>query len=275
MPADERITHWRALLAEEVTGWDFSAQPGVDQDAPPWNYAQIARHHLQMSHRALDLGTGGGELLASFEGILPDLTVATEGWTPNVPVARERLAPLGIEVHEHDGESGAPLPFDDDAFDLVLASHSAYEAAEVARVLAPDGVFVTQQVGGEDLVDITEALGGHAPYPEVTLMDCERGLVRAGFAIERADTFTGQYRFEDLDALLAYLARVPWMIPEGFDVGTDAPRLRRLEQQAAHGGLTGVLSRFLLVARAPAAGDPGRTRLRSLADQPAPEVPEV
>jgi hypothetical protein len=45
----------------------------------------------------LDLDTGGGELLAA-SAPLPRRTIATEGWAPNVPVARDRLSPLGVEV---------------------------------------------------------------------------------------------------------------------------------------------------------------------------------
>lgn len=275
MATPEDIRHWRSLLEEATDGWDFSGHTDVEQDTEPWDYAQIARHHLQVSHRALDLGTGGGELLASFGEDLPETVAATEGWAPNLPVATERLEPLGIEVHEHDSEAGQPLPFPDDAFDLVLARHEAYDPREVARVLAPDGVLVTQQVSGEDLADITAALGGTAPYPEVSLIEFERALVRAGMTVERADTFTGEYRFADLDALLRLLARLPWMLPEGFDASRDAERLDALRRRARDGALTGVLSRFLLVARAPAATDHGRLDHALLRDDAAPEVPRV
>jgi len=35
------------------------------------------------------------------------------------------------------------LPFRDGAFALVIDRHEAFNAREVARVLAPDGVFIT------------------------------------------------------------------------------------------------------------------------------------
>lgn len=214
-------------------------------------------------------------MLASFGEDLPQTVAATEGWAPNLPVAAERLEPLGITVHEHDSESGEPLPFPDDSFDLVLARHESYDPAEVARVLGPDGVLVTQQVGGEDLADITEALGGTAPYPEVTLVEFERALVCAGMTVERADTFTGAYRFRDLEALLRFLARIPWMLPEGFDPVRDAARLEELRRRADVGELTGVLSRFLLVARTPSPTDHGRLDHTRLLDEDNREVREV
>jgi hypothetical protein len=65
----------------------------------------------------LDIDTGGGEVLASLQP-LPATTVATEGWEPNLPVARDRLAPFGVDVRRHDGTD--PLPARDGEFDLVL-----------------------------------------------------------------------------------------------------------------------------------------------------------
>ena len=46
---------------------------------------------------ALDIETGGGEVLATVARP-PALLVATEGWRPNVEVARARLRPLGVQV---------------------------------------------------------------------------------------------------------------------------------------------------------------------------------
>ena len=45
----------------------------------------------------LDMGTGGGEFLFSLHP-LPKTVYATEGYKPNVPIARQRLEPLGVKV---------------------------------------------------------------------------------------------------------------------------------------------------------------------------------
>jgi SAM-dependent methyltransferase len=89
------------------------------------------------------MDTGGGERLAAIVGPHGVRGVATEEWAPNVPVARARLAPLGIDIVR--GASSA-LPFSDACFDLVLNRHGALNAVEVDRVLRPGGWFVTQQV---------------------------------------------------------------------------------------------------------------------------------
>lgn len=63
---------------------------------PPWDFAAIVDAHSRASPDLLDLGTGGGEWLSRLP-YRPTRTVVTEGWVPNVSVARTRLEPLGID----------------------------------------------------------------------------------------------------------------------------------------------------------------------------------
>jgi len=128
-----------------VPGWDFGWLAGraVGSD-PTWSYPRLARAALDRSIRVLDIDTGGGELLASLTP-LPPHTVATESWPPNLPVARERLLPLGVQVLPAPPD--APLPVPDNAVDLVLSRHGRISPAEVHRILVPGGTLLTQQVG--------------------------------------------------------------------------------------------------------------------------------
>lgn len=150
-----------SLLAEAEThaveGWDFSwlGDRAVTQP-PPWDFAQIVARHAQRAPDLLDLGTGGGGWLASLRS-RPARAVAPEAWPPNVEVARRRLEPLGVEVmsvasapdnrDQPPGFDSRVLPFDDASFSLVVSRHESYLAADVARILRPVGVFLTQQMG--------------------------------------------------------------------------------------------------------------------------------
>ncbi|TDC76560.1 class I SAM-dependent methyltransferase [Streptomyces hainanensis] len=126
------------------------------------SHPELARARVAAADRLLDVDTGGGELLASL-GPLPRHSWATEGWPPNVAVARERLEPLGVTVLPTPGSEALPLP--DASVDVVLNRHGRLAAREVARVLRPGGVLLTQQVGSDDRAELNAALGAPPARP--------------------------------------------------------------------------------------------------------------
>ena len=104
-----------------IKGWDFSWLEGRAKEArPSWGYSRLAADRLATVSSALDIDTGGGELLARI-GKLPPTMVATESWPPNVAVAKERLARIGVRLVETSTEP--TLPFESASFDLVLNRH--------------------------------------------------------------------------------------------------------------------------------------------------------
>ncbi|ASO18797.1 SAM-dependent methyltransferase [Actinoalloteichus hoggarensis] len=249
-----------ALISEGLTtpfeGWDFGALAGrlpVGEEALPWRYADLAREHLAAAGSLLDLGTGGGELLTSL-GPLPARTAATEGHPPNVPVARRRLAPLGVMVADVSKGEPDTLPYPDASFDLVLSRHESYEPEEVRRVLVPGGVFLTQQVGGRDLAEVNAALGaGPHTYREWCLAAAEAELSGSGFEITRRGEAAVPGTIDDVGALVLFLRITPWHVPD-FDVVRYDDRLRALHARLRQGRPLRVHShRFMLTARTPAA----------------------
>ncbi|HEU5418719.1 MAG TPA: methyltransferase domain-containing protein [Streptosporangiaceae bacterium] len=254
-------------LAAPMTGWDFSFLRGRSATTPlPWDYGSVVAD-LADGQPLLDLGTGGGEVLAALPA-RPGRTVAAEGWAPNVPVAGRRLRPLGIPVihylsaPENPGQdlaagpatAGLPdrLPFRDATFGLVLSRHESFRASEVARVLAPGGHFITQQVDLHDSDDYRAALGLAAdPAPDESWLAAARQQVRAaGLAEIRAERAVQQASYSDIGALAWYLLQaVPWIVPEGL--AGCRPALHRLHEQMREAPFTARAYRFLLVAQKP------------------------
>lgn len=236
-----------------VVGWDFSWAAGRIVPSPlPWDFAALAAGALQAATAALDMGTGGGEFLNWFTD-LPVQMVATESWAPNVPVAARRLAQRGVTVIRtagavdnavQGGDPGDRLPFRAAAFDLVLNRHESFDAAEVARVLAPGGRFLTQQAGsGWD--QFHALLGLDVPARPAFDLDLLVGqAVRGGLAVEDAQVGREAVRFADIGALAWYLRMVPWAVP-GFDIATH----RQALEAAAGRELVVYQERFLLSAR--------------------------
>ncbi|MEV4085193.1 SAM-dependent methyltransferase, partial [Nonomuraea fuscirosea] len=71
--------------AEQVSvdGWDFSWLDGrATEERPSWGYSRLIGERMAGARAALDIQTGGGEILAGLPS-LPPVTVATEGWPPN------------------------------------------------------------------------------------------------------------------------------------------------------------------------------------------------
>ena len=230
--------------AEErpLYGWDLTYD-GRMRHAAPWDFEAIVDEHLGRSPNLLDMGTGGGEWL-SRRPFPKGRTIATEGWPPNVPVARARLAPLGAEVV---AVVGAPdnvdqattaclpaLPFAAAAFHLITNRHESFVAAEVARVLAPGGVFLTQQIAS-DLGAPFRTLLGAPPGPRApswTLAEAVRQVRADGLEIAGCAEGAAILTFADVGALAWYLSRVPWVMPE-FSISRHRARLQALHDGQA------------------------------------------
>ena len=107
--------------AVDVSGWDFSWLDGrATEERPGWGYARLLATTLAQVDSALDLQTGGGEVLDAAPQ-LPARMAVTEGWPPKARAARERLEPRGVQVAEIGVEG--PLPWPDDRFALVSSRH--------------------------------------------------------------------------------------------------------------------------------------------------------
>jgi len=238
------------LIAEAehqpFSGWDFSYLAGRRHDGPiSWDYADLLRPKLDAVTAVLDMGTGGGELLARLVP-LPARSVATEGYAPNVEVARARLAPLGVEVVRYGaardnaymspGEGLGTLPFPDESFPLVIDRHESYYAADVFRILTPGGRFVTQQVGGEYMDGLNQALGAPPGYSHKWNLEfAVRQLEEAGFTIDEQREEFPEIVFTDIGAVAYYLKAVPWQI-EGFTIQGYRDRLATLHRRIERDG---------------------------------------
>lgn len=217
-----------------MQGWDFSVLDGrLESDDPAWDFDTDCLDTLRTARRVLDLGTGGGERVLRLLSQLtdsprPHLT-ATEAWEPNVPVARKNLATIGVEVVEYDADAGDTLPFDDDSLDLVMCRHETLDPSEVARALAPGGVLLSQQVDGRDAQELRDWFGGDQQYPNMRL-DVEREAVaRAGLVVDVAEEWAGSMEFADLEALMTYMALVPWDVPS-FRIDDHPETLQELDR---------------------------------------------
>ncbi len=238
-----------AASSAPTEGWDFSFLAGRIGGSPlPWNYVELAQAAATEARAVLDIDTGGEETLGEVLGGIPDsidssrTVVATEPYPPNLPVAAERLGPLGVDVRAQIDI----LPVEDDFADLVLNRHGALDAAEVARVLRPGGRLLTQQIGPENDAELNAALSAPPPGGGTSAAALVENLQSVGLVVDEAQTATIEITFSDIGAVVYQLRMVAWQIPD-FDVGTYGGRLRALDARIRRDGPLSVRSRRVLV----------------------------
>jgi SAM-dependent methyltransferase len=240
-------------LAKSFSGWDFSyLNDRMVSEQLPWEYESCLRRKLNIARSMLDMGTGGGELLASLSP-LPSLCVASESYPPNVTVAYNRLRPLGAAVVMVQLGEGL-LPFRNNTFDLISNRHESFIAAEVFRLLKKGGYFITQQVGGRDNIELNEFIQEEASleYASWNLNTALNQLQSAGFEILDYKEAFPRTVFKDIGAVVFYLKIITWQIAD-FSVERYFSRLFEMHQMIqGQGQFITHSHRFFLLAGKPA-----------------------
>ena len=224
-----------------VPGQD-AQPPGIDGQAEgePVLQGEVGDDRLP----GLGAGKGDGRGLAPqvvFEAVV------------HLALARERLGPLGVEVVQAIEGLERPMAFPDGAFGLVINRHTGYNVREVERVLRPGGVFLTQQVDGLSLADLTAAFGDEPPWPFFNLAFALERVAETSLVVDEAREWEGVTTFGDVGALVYFVKAIPWLVPSGFGVATHAEHLLRLQRRLeAEGQLTFATKRLMLRAHRPA-----------------------
>lgn len=231
---EQLIAAWEAEEEKPFSGWDFSHLNGrMIEEQPPWSYVRRAGELLQSARSALDMGTGGGERLLELRAQWPPVLVATEDYPPNVFLCARRLSPGAAVTVARLGATDA-LPFAGVAFDVVLNRHSGINPPEVARVLAPSGVFYTQQIHGLWALDLLSFFGAVPQWPDATPQKYVPMLEAAGLGVTHVEEWSGRLQFTDVGAIVYYLKAIPWLVP-GFSVERYLDDLLRLQARLDRG----------------------------------------
>lgn len=243
-----------AGASADVSGWDFSWLDGrATEERPAWGYALQLADRLSRASASLDIQTGGGEVLAEAE-IFPTTAVATESWSPNVLKATRLLHSRGVVVVADPDEP--PLPFADEAFDLVTSRHPAtIWWDEIARVLRPEGSYFAQHVGPASAFELIEFFLGPQPEARRGRHPKDEAAAAEAAGLEIVDLQTARLRIEiyDVAAVVYLLRKVVWWVP-GFTVEKYWNRLRDIHDLIQQDGpFIAHSTRHLIEARKSAA----------------------
>lgn len=240
---EEKIAH--------IHGWDFSHIDGryCEEEDLPWDYKETILKYVRPKMKVLDIDTGGGEFLLSLGHPYENLA-ATENYPPNVELCKRELLPLGIDFKQASGNGR--LPYDDNSFDMVINRHGDFNPKEIGRVLKPNGLFITQQVGADNDRELVELLLNEVPpipFPNQYLSIAKAAFREAGFRIEEADEAYRPIKFFDVGALVWFARIIEWEFP-GFSVESCLENLYKAQALLEkEGAIEGKIHRFFLVTR--------------------------
>jgi SAM-dependent methyltransferase len=215
----------------EPRGWDFSRVRDA-RDPVPWDYADVLRRYLNSQDRVLDIGTGGGEQFLALAQEFGE-GVGIDADPGRLRTARENRPPSLAGRVSFELMDARELHFGDGSFDVVLNRHTSVYPDEIARVLRPGGVFITQQVGPGNTRNIC-ALFGCGPggtyeqEPDQDLATWVEAFEALGCAILARAEYDVGYYFLDLESLVFWHKAIP--IPEDFAIETHGRQVIQMVQ---------------------------------------------
>ena len=235
----------------ERDGWDFSRVREA-REPVPWNYIEVVRRYLEPEHRVLDIGTGGGECFLAFAphfgtgvGIDLDLKI--------IETARRNTSQTLQDDVSFRVMDGVALDFPDDTFDVVLNRHAPVFVEEIVRVLRPEGVFITQQVGPNNTCNLCEVFGcrpggEYEDDPSQRPSVLEEVFCRHGCEIVCRAEYDVRSWFLDIESFIFWLKAVPF--PEDFDIERHGREVEEiLERFSTPRGIETNEQRSLLITK--------------------------
>lgn len=143
-------------------GWDFSQVKSVTEGIN-WELFTEVRGLCTKAGMLLDIGTGGGEsVLPIADHVLQLVGIdASASMICTAQANLEAAQKANVRFMQMNAEQ---LMFPDRYFDIITCRHSEFSAAEVARVLTDDGVFLTQQISEGNKLNLKQAFGRGQAY---------------------------------------------------------------------------------------------------------------
>ena len=133
----------------------------------------------------------------------------------------------------------------------MINRHGSFDPVEVHRLLKPEGLFITQQVGGKNDRDLVEMVLPDVPVP---VTDLELSIQRmkfekSGFEIIRAEEVFKPIRFFDIGAFVWFAHIIEWEFM-GFSVDKCFDKLLKMQEVIDKDGFVeGTIHRYLIVAK--------------------------
>ncbi|AJS60488.1 class I SAM-dependent methyltransferase [Paenibacillus sp. IHBB 10380] len=233
-----------------INGWDFSQLQCISEGLK-WHFFNEVSQRCNKYDLLLDIGTGGGEALLSITDSAL-LLVGIDHSTGMITTANNNLMKSHITNVRFIHMDAEKLDFPDHFFNIVSCQHSHFDATEIARVLTPDGIFLTQQVSEQDKFNLKQAFGrGQAWGTEAGTLQRKyiTDLQKAGFTdIQFLECNVVEY-YPSVEDLVFLLSHTP-IIPNFGEYDNDFDVLEQfITDQRTPAGIKTNSERFMIIAK--------------------------
>ena len=160
----------------------------------------MVRDLLGGTEKVLDVGTVGGEKLVQLADAFGSAT-GIDIDPEMVETARQNLPVELLGRIDFRNGTARSTGMQDSSVEVVLNRHSVVDVPEIARVLRPGGLFISQHVGERNLAAVVSPFGGQKfdgdQHPEIV----RDSFLSNGFKVERFEEYDVDYEFLDLESL--------------------------------------------------------------------------
>ncbi|MEI4803857.1 class I SAM-dependent methyltransferase [Bacillus sp. FJAT-51639] len=232
-----------------LNGWDFSKLKYVTEGAT-WDFYEEVIGRCKPSDVLLDIGTGGGENILRIASAALFM-IGIDNASGMLETAQSNLEKARVSNVRFCKMESEDLLFPHSFFDIVSTCHAPFTAAEVARVIKKNGIFLTQQVSEHDKLNLKEAFGRGQCLGEKdgTLKEkYVRELGQAGFADVQVLEYDATDYYQTPEDLIFLLKHTP-IIPIFGETKEDFDILKKfIATNNTEKGIRTNSKRFMIIA---------------------------
>ena len=235
----------------KVIGWNFNKIfERVKTIGKKWNFLETVKTFLKKETILLDIGTGGGEKLLQIAKFVKK-AYGIDISKGMIITAKKNLSESKTSNVEFKLADANKLPFPKDYFDVITCKHAPFSVKELFRVLKPNGIFITQQVGEKDKQNIKDIFGRGQSFGGKSGTSMNRyikELEQFKFKIIKKETYNATQYFESMKDIIFLLKNTP-IIPH-FNIEKDKKYLQELEEKYKTAeGIKTNSNRYLIISK--------------------------
>ena len=177
---------------------------GYEVSTPLYDEVSITKSYVHPEDHLAFMTVDKGQFVKDYK----DYPAATFDIEPYSETSEVEATLEGLPVKATKLTESNLLPFKDERIDVLMDQFSNYDKNEVLRVLKPNGTFIVNQNGSDNL---HEFLSMYMPFKMRGVWDmnsCAMTLADAGFEVVETKEDRGYIRFHNLHQIQTYFRKV-------------------------------------------------------------------